>query len=92
MRSAQVGQHAALLRIAGAQRRYLSDALQRIAGLEARRIGAVQEAIATFLANYQCACLTCWLSPSNLTSKLCQALTAGNMLDDTGHRLASKTA
>ena len=50
----QVGQHAALLRIAGAQRRYLSDALQRIAGLELRRIGAVQEAIATFLANYQC--------------------------------------
>ncbi len=50
-----MGQHAALLRIAGAQRRYLSDALQRIAGLEARRIGAVQEAIATFLANYQCA-------------------------------------
>ena len=66
-----MGQHAALLRIAGAQRRYLSDALQRIAGLEARRIGAVQEAIATFLANYQCASL-----PRDRSGACCEVRTA----------------
>ena len=53
--AAMVGQHAALLRIATAQRRYLSDALQRVADLEERRSTAVQETIATFLSTYQCA-------------------------------------
>ena len=50
---AMVGQHAALLRIAAAQRRYLGEALVQVAQLEGRRSAAVQETIATFLSTYQ---------------------------------------
>lgn len=66
--AAMVGQHAALLRIATAQRRYLGDALQRVAELEERRSTAVQETIATFLSTYQCAAaLLCPALPRHAT-------------------------